>query len=204
MIKNQILVYDDIVPEKLQDEIEQVLLGPDFPWYMSCHKDEKGNFQTSDYSQGKKFEHNKNVQDIGQLVHTFMRINENNLTVRSPYFDFILSVLELTVSKHNLKNVLVKRIKSNMKPSSSLLNEDSFGIPHKDYDDEHFVLLYYVNDSDGDTVIFDNEKDLNIIKSVTPKKGRILLFDGKFYHAAGNPISSNYRAVVNYDFTADE
>jgi len=209
MIKDQIIVLDDLIPKNLQDEIENVLTGPEFPWYMTCHKNKDGEFITSDYSQNKKFDNNNNVKDIGQLVHIFMKIGNDerlgdNITIRSPYFDFILSVLELATKKYDLKNVLVKRIKSNLKTTSQKFNKDSFGTPHRDYDKSHFVLIYYVNDSDGDTFIFDNEDDLNITKRITPKKGRVLLFDGKYYHAAGNPVDSNYRIVVNYDFTIDE
>ena len=73
--------------------------------------------------------------------------------------------------------------------------------PHVDIEDDHFVMLYYVCDSDGDTIIF-NEKEKSekytIQKRVTPKQGRVVLFDGAFYHTAEQPID-NIRCVVNYD-----
>ena len=62
-------------------------------------------------------------------------------------------------------------------------------------------MLYYVCDSDGDTIIF-NEKEKSekytVQKRVTPKQGRVVLFDGDFYHTAEQPID-NIRCVVNYD-----
>ena len=73
--------------------------------------------------------------------------------------------------------------------------------PHIDTDDKHFVMLYYVCDSDGDTIIY-NEKteseEYTIKKSVTPKQGRVVLFDGGLYHTAEQPTKDT-RCVVNYN-----
>ena len=66
----------------------------------------------------------------------------------------------------------------------------------------HFVMLYYVCDSDGDTIIYNektiSEKGLTVQKKVTPKQGRVVLFDGAYYHTAQQP-NNNIRCIVNYD-----
>ena len=54
------------------------------------------------------------------------------------------------------------------------------------------------NDSDGDTVFFEKEK---VIKKVTPKKGRIVLFDGETLHSGGFP-TDNPRCIVNFNIYA--
>jgi hypothetical protein len=69
--------------------------------------------------------------------------------------------------------------------------------PHTDKDFPHWVCLYYVNDSDGDTVFFDDNK--KEIERISPKKGRIAFFDGSIYHA-GTPSETNSRAVINFNF----
>jgi ectoine hydroxylase-related dioxygenase (phytanoyl-CoA dioxygenase family) len=73
--------------------------------------------------------------------------------------------------------------------------------------------LYYVCDSDGDTIIYDkkcetykefenminsNTKTLNIQKKITPKQGRVVLFNGLLYHTAEQP-NKDIRCIVNYD-----
>ena len=68
---------------------------------------------------------------------------------------------------------------------------------HTDTTYPHWVCLYYVNDSDGDTILYDdNGKE---IKRISPKKGRIVFFDGTIEHSAGVPTQTN-RIVVNIAF----
>lgn len=68
--------------------------------------------------------------------------------------------------------------------------------PHTDMGIPHWVILYYVNDADGDTVFFD--KNDKIIYRVTPKKGRAILFNGNIKHGGGIPKQYS-RCIVNFD-----
>jgi len=61
---------------------------------------------------------------------------------------------------------------------------------------DHLVVLYYVNDSDGDTVFFNKQNE--IVKSVSPKKGRVVAFDGSIYHGGGIP-KKGPRCAINFD-----
>jgi len=88
------------------------------------------------------------------------------------------------------------------------LKDRSIDAPHVDADVDHIVVLYYVNDSDGDTVIYENlfegydkvplMKDLKEKKRVTPKAGRVVIFNGKHWHTSHQP-KDNVRCVVNYN-----
>ena len=83
---------------------------------------------------------------------------------------------------------------------------------HIDLAFEHLVVLYYVNDTDGDTFIFDkksdyqninlasveNQNELKVIKRVSPKKGRVLVFDGNRYHSSSGP-TKDIRCIINFD-----
>jgi hypothetical protein len=67
-------------------------------------------------------------------------------------------------------------------------------------------LIFYQNDSDGDTIVF-NEKFsekkgtiLSIDKRIRPEKGKVIDFDGDIWHTSSNPCSINYRLVMNVNY----
>jgi hypothetical protein len=65
----------------------------------------------------------------------------------------------------------------------------------------HYVCLYYINDSDGDTILFNDKEEE--IERITPKKGRMVLFDGSIKHCSSRP-SNLSRSILNFDFTAEK
>ena len=72
---------------------------------------------------------------------------------------------------------------------------------HIDINAPHWVCLFYVNDSDGDTILFKEDKKTEI-QRVTPKKGRVVFFDGSIPHCSSRP-SLNTRAIINIDFLGE-
>jgi len=87
--------------------------------------------------------------------------------------------------------------------------------PHVDFYEPHLVGLYYVNDADGDSVVFNetfeqvsleqsasyaNQGKFTELARISPKKGRMVFFDGKHYHASMHPKTHAQRIVVTFDF----
>ena len=84
----------------------------------------------------------------------------------------------------------------------SNIQREDVDTPHIDIDRrKHLVALYYVCDSDGDTIIYHERskaETFTIKQRVTPKQGRMVIFDGGLYHTAEQPLHST-RCVVNYN-----
>lgn len=88
----------------------------------------------------------------------------------------------------------------------AIVNGGGLSNPHVDIANfDHLVCLYYVFDADGDTAFFDQKsiseerpsfEKYTIIERVTPKQGRVVLFDGRQYHANFLP-ETGIRAVIN-------
>ena len=120
------------------------------------------------------------------------------------YFPLYSQVLSYFCIKRQINIISIERYR--MFLSLPFQGKDqSVGI-HTDLEDSngetipHWTCLYYVNDSDGDTIFFDNDK--NEIKRVSPKKGRVIFFDGKIPHS-GNYLTQNERIGVNINFIGE-
>ena len=59
------------------------------------------------------------------------------------------------------------------------------------------MILYYINDADGDTFFFDS--DGMIIHRETPERGKMVIFDGSIFHASSSP-SKNIRMTLNINY----
>ena len=84
-----------------------------------------------------------------------------------------------------------------------------YNFPHVDDAEGVLALLLYLNDCDGDTIIFnektfDPDKGLTPHKRITPKRNRCVLFDPRYLHASTPPVESDYRLILNIVFKKEE
>jgi hypothetical protein len=191
MMDEQIIVYDDIINIEYQEKIKSVLLGEqffegyEFPWYLT-----KDITRSSGDSQKRP-----------GFFHGFVTYNDDGLgNISSVFHKIFLELIQNSCEKLNIREVDVYQGRSFLQ--LPLFSErTSVDTPHTDLSEKHFVMLYYVKDSDGDTIIYnETEKSdkYTIKQKVTPKQGRVVLFDGSLYHTAEQPIN-NVRCIVNYD-----
>jgi hypothetical protein len=77
---------------------------------------------------------------------------------------------------------------------------------HVDFFVPHYTGLYYINNSDGDTTVY-NETNISDsyteLAKISPEQGKICIFNGSHYHTSGTPTSSNYRLVATFNFTTE-
>jgi hypothetical protein len=182
-----IKVYDDLIPEALVDVLEKMLLCNTFPWYISTAGLSSVNYIESGYN---------NTVDSPQLVHPIII----NGTPESAMYSICASMLSNffgTVIPYNYsKNIILSRMKANCQ-IKQYCDESKHNPPHLDYSDRQHdmkVCLYYVSDFDGDTYFFENYK---IVDKVSPKRGRMVVFDGNIVHASSPPRNSSVRVVIN-------
>lgn len=122
------------------------------------------------------------------------------------YFKF-KNIIEKFCIKHGIKYNSIHRIKLNITPA--VFTEGTL-YPHVDMNAPHLIFLYYVLDSDGDTVLY-NEKftgqimkpPLTVFKSITPKRGAAFVVDGRHFHSITPPRKHSVRAVINANLMID-
>ena len=189
--KGEIIVIDDFVTFEYQEKIKQELLGVNniFPWF-----------------------HTEDVTDAGELTsqhrpalaHQYVNLNDDDVSEIESIFHHLFTPLLSKACQH-LKMPQTEVIQGRSFLQFPLRNIDTSVVdtPHIDLDEgeEHIVVLYYVIDSDGDTVIY-NERTKSLTytekQRVTPKQGRVVIFEGGQYHTAEQPTKGT-RCIVNYN-----
>ena len=178
-----IIEIPNFLPKTLQDYFESHLISSNFPWYFVKDVTFKNLENTDYYKLG--FYHIAFFNDIPQTV----------------IYDQLLFLPHYIKSVLNNPNLILNRIRCGMNVKS--VDTCPHNSPHIDFDDEfpykHYTCLYYVNDCDGDTFIFNEikkSKKYTIKKRISPEKGKLCIFDGEYYHASSNPNKSDYRIVI--------
>jgi hypothetical protein len=187
-------VFDDIIDKSLQEKIKSTLIN-DLPWYFI-------NDVTSNDSEN---------QGRPGFFHLFSENYKSNSD-----FNWISNeIVSKVILKFQLKitQIIQSRTFFQLPLSLQYLKNDTVDNAHVDLSNPHLVVLYYVIDSDGDTIIYDkkwekgkehlnSEKTAKLLikKRVTPKQGRLVVFDGRYWHTAEQP-KYNKRCVINTDIT---
>lgn len=178
----------NILTEKEVEFINHNILGNNFPWYYEP-------VATTDKFQF--FSHTLVVRDTGKI--------------NSDYFHFFKSIFDRFCQKHKIKVNKITRAVLNLTNQSLYKHGD----PHVDHEFKHKVFMLYLNDIDGDTIIFDKKyidnnqfttiplekikKPFKKIKQIKPKFGKAVCWDGSYYHSPSYPKKGR-RVVVVFTF----
>ena len=200
ILDKEIYVIDDFIELEYQEDIRSILLagyqylGKDFPWYYIEDVTADGD---ADSQHRAALGHEYIIFDEGQSIE------DQKATEEIDHFHYLfLAMLKHVCVRMNIKKINVLQGRSFLQFPLNL-KDKTVDTPHVDLQQEHLVALYYVCDSDGDTIIYNErhepaDKVYTVKQRVTPKQGRMVLFDGSLYHTAEQP-EHNVRCVVNYN-----
>jgi len=181
-----------VVDQEYQKKIYDLVTDIEFPWhFMEDTTTERANGTHAD------------TPAFANLVY-----HPNNK--ENPYAEFFVPLLNSIAEKSNLKVHSVLRMRLGF-----LLNT-KYAFPsipyvantaHRDFDQDHYVAVYYVNESDGETVIYHetepSEKYRPMHKSM-PEQGKALVFNGWHFHASTCPKMFTKRIALTINFTAEK
>lgn len=188
-------IFDNFLSKKEHQAFHKLIISNSFPWFM---QPENGTVLKKTQLKAKKIY--KNIYENFQLNHLFYAdrdLGQGNSRINSPHFYIIKEIINKFLKKTKKEKFELIRAKVNLQPRIPDAKKYHHNTPHLDFSNEdHNVLLYYINDSDGDTHFF---KDNKIIKSISPKENRLVVFDGNILHTGSHPIKSDYRLVLNID-----
>lgn len=205
---DDIFVIENFLDIDVQNNILRNIQGDrDFPWFL-IHRIS----MPEEYPYGTSLDYkNENItDDVG-----FFHLAHNG---QAKYHTFNMFEPILINYSKIFSKVITKIIRVRIRYTSKSSNHSNskYAIPHvDDLAKEKFkTIIYYIDDSDGDTIFFDKiydyqkdfnynpirDKDLKEVFRFTPKKGSAIVFDGHRYHAGNFPINYSSRIIANFDF----
>ena len=193
----RVIEIDDVIPKLYQDQIETEASADTMAWFFNRESGRRVDVGTS----------------YGGFSHVAYRFNNETASSLSPLTALLLPLLYTFCDKAGVPFKQLLRIRLGM------FTQNAAGGPyhnaHVDFYLPHYNALYYVNDSDGDTFVFNETYDqvslersveytrehkFTIARQISPKKGRMIGFDGKHYHASMHPKQSSHRIAIAFSF----
>ena len=203
-----IIILDDFLPLDFQHLLEGLCYN--IPWYLN--------------QKSTNIEVTAKYKDKEQFVSGFwhMREMDTNNLFSTHMFNYrksghyFLIPLQIAAAKKNIifnleshlyrGKVNLSHSNNDLDPSPKPPHRDINHLPENYLRENTWQVVYYVNNSDGETIIYNEKEYLNNIDDYTVKerisfkKGRIVFFRGDLFHSSSIP-SKKYskRIVINYN-----
>ena len=187
-------VLDDFIHPGYQDLIKSTLDGALWSY-----------FRDMDYDNDEELAGVDGAPSYSQ----FINIPFHHGNILNPELHHILLPLVSKIVSEDLLGYVLTRSRSILQIPS--VERPDMYVPHVDTNGTGMVsAVYYVNDSDGDTVLFEEsaydvdmaDRGTHQFKEedrVSPKKGRLVIFPSSRYHC-GSPPSKSDRMLINFNF----
>lgn len=148
----------------------------------------------------------------------FLDFEQNtDFTVYSDFYNYFKTLVDVFCFKYCIKYKNI--IRANINNTFYVNTKHSFVDPHLDFNKPHTVILMYLSkvSSHSSTLIFEktqnfdgndismydldifDEREFKIKKEIIPEFGKIVAFDGKYYHSNRVPLPGENRIVCVFN-----
>jgi hypothetical protein len=177
------MLISNFIPFELKESIKLSVLHKTFPWY---------------WNESQIYDHLPSNESIAGFTH----IAYANDKIDSGIYELFYKVLFCLENKLNFKVKSVYRIQANLLTNQIITEQQDKNQIHIDHINPNmYSLVYYVIDSDGDTLIYDDNGD--VAETCNPIAGNAVLFKSNLKHQASLPKLNKRRIVINYIFEVD-
>ena len=194
-----IKVYDNFVDDEYMEQLQNVVAGPYQAWYYQDNI--VGNF----WGQTQ----------LGRHGFNCWVVENPNVFVDSYAAGLITNLLMKMKRVTKCDNIIRSRLDMTL-----YTPDNNKCYPHIDMPQPHIATIFYFNDSDGNTVIYNErydgengeysskaiqekglEEKLTIQQEIEPKANRMVAFDGLYIHTGSVPAKHNTRVILNSNFS---
>jgi hypothetical protein len=191
----KIIEIENAVPRLYQDQVELEATSDGIPWFF----------------------HEESARVNAGFAASYCGFSHLAYHVREPVASAtgasLIPMLFMFCDKAGLELDTILRIRMGLftKNDAEALHHN----PHVDFAEPHYTAVYYVNDCDGDTFVFNETLDdvsqeqapshaaqgkFTIARRISPQKGKMVCFDGRHYHASMHPTKSPVRIAITFNF----
>lgn len=190
-------IIDNILLEEDFNQLYDEVMGEHFPWHY-----------------GRKVGKNDNYENF--YLYGWYNSVISGSTVKYDPNNIIkpLALKALANAGEDVKEIVRLRIILNTAADKNYLNG-----AHIDHDLKHRTALLYLNNSDGNTILYNEMFDptgdysnpsiylekkiseLTIQSEVEPKANRLFIFNGLQYHTGTTPTKAPRRVIMNINYT---
>jgi hypothetical protein len=171
------MLIEKFIPDSFKVLLQNLIDHVNFAWFFNKNSTYEGQ------------------DGIFQLVH----VVKNEYGYTSEHFEKIKPLLYFFEMHTGFEITNIYRIKINMMTQRILTEEQNKLAVHTDVEltkDDFVTFIYYVNDSDGDTIIYNKDKT-QIVERIEPKAGNCAWFKSNVFHNATPPKDHVNRIVIN-------
>jgi hypothetical protein len=191
-------IIDNFLTKSYHKNILELLSGSNFEWFYNDNV--TGLAGWTAHSKPSHF------NEYG-FTHSFWRVESGQVNTSAAWFiqPLLFQILDVTDCD------LIWRARADMVTWSK---EEFIHLAHVDCPFPNIAAVFYVNESDGDTIFYNvklddvpkdkNLKDLKEYDRVSPKANRLVIFDGDLLHTGCSPTKHKNRIIINSNYIKNE
>jgi len=164
---------ENVLPQGDIENIERIVKDYNFPWFYR-------------------------PSTLNNFPYNSHALLDPNIGKNSPHYDYFKKIFDRLCERSNIKVNKILRMNINM----SFYNSAKHADLHVDHDFPHKVMILYLNNASGNTLIFNEtfkekkqpqidyesnwykiQKEHTLKHTIVPKKNKVAFFDGINYHA---------------------
>jgi|TARA_B110000503_G_scaffold65815_3_gene103354 hypothetical protein len=188
---------DNFMPEHEFLELKDIMMSNNFPW-----------FYVEDVSlppEDRHFVKDDLALETDGFYHT---LYDRESKQESFAHNLLRKFYQQVVEQLGYTSDHLIRSRMSLKLPKIGFTPENYNLPHVDYYYPHTSMIFYINDSDGDTRMFEQiftennpeRNKFNVQHRISPKANRLVVFNGLQYHTASNPFLFSRRVIININF----
>ena len=194
-------IIDNFLTKSYHKEILEIMSGDNFDWYYSDNISYTKDEFTSMFGTNQRY--STHFNEYGFTHWFWHKITGQRDTQHSHFIKPALyQILDVTDCD------FIQRARADMVTWSK---EEFIHSAHVDNIIPNTAAVFYVNESDGDTILYNDKRtdiasyeDLKECDRVSPKANRLVIFDGALLHTGCSPTKHKRRILINSNYIKEE